>query len=386
MLAAAGLAIGPSKGAVPASLHQESIGRGHELSEPLGITFEEIDRAGVVTLDRPSRLNALNREMFAALSTQYRRWAPAAHIYGVVMQSAHPSVFCSGGDLKVLHEWGEQGATGAIREFYRAAYSHVWVLEKFIRPNVPLINGLCLGGGIGISLYGTHCVAGEGYRFGMPQVGIGFLPDIGGTYFLPRLLGSSGLYLALTGRIIGPAEAYRQRLVTHFIPAAHFHVIKDALADNQPIDRLLDGLHRDPGEGELVRHTPLIDRAFAAPSVETILERLDAEDGEHAGFAHETAEEIRKKSPTSLKIAFAQFKRGGELDLASALKLEFRLASHLVGSHDYREGVAARIAGKGRAPDWQPATLQDVDDEAIERLFVTPAEDELVLEDVRPGL
>ncbi len=192
------------------------------MSEALGITFEEIDRAGVVTLDRPAKLNALNREMFEALSEHYRRWAPAPHIYGVVMQSSHPSVFSSGGDLKLLQEWSEQGALGAIREFYRAAYSHVWVLEKFIRPNVPLINGLCLGGGIGISLYGTHCVAGEGYRFGMPQVGIGFLPDIGGTYFLPRMLGRTGLYLALTGRLIGPAEAYRHRLVSHCIPVGAF--------------------------------------------------------------------------------------------------------------------------------------------------------------------
>jgi enoyl-CoA hydratase len=356
------------------------------LSEPLGITFEEIDRAGVVTLDRPSRLNALNREMFEALSERYRSWAPAPHIYGVVMQSSHPSVFSSGGDLKLLQEWGEQGARGAIREFYRAAYSHVWVLEKFIRPNVPLINGLVLGGGIGISLYGTHCVAGEGYRFAMPQVGIGFLPDIGGTYFLPRMLGRTGLYLALTGHIIGPAEAYRHRLVSHTIPAAHFSVIKDALSDNHPIDRLLDGLHRDPGEGELVRHTPLIDRVFSAPSVEAILARLDEEQGEDEAFARETASEIRKKSPTSLKIAFSQFKRGKSLDLAAALRLEFRLASHLIGSHDYREGIAARIAGKGRAPDWQPASLAAVDDEAIERLFTAPAEDELELEELAPGL
>jgi enoyl-CoA hydratase len=356
------------------------------LSEALGITFEEIDRAGVVTLDRPTRLNALNREMFEALTEHYRRWAPATHVYGVVMQSSHPSVFCSGGDLKVLHEWSEQGALGAIREFYRAAYGHVWVLEKFIRPNVPLIDGLCLGGGIGISLFGTHCVAGQGYRFGMPQVGIGFLPDIGGTYFLPRLLGWSGLYLALTGRIIGPAEAYRQRLVSHYIPAAHFGVIKDALADNHPIDRLLDGLHKDPGEGELVRHTPMIDRVFAASSVEAILEQLDAEEGEHEIFARETADEIRKKSPTSLKIAFGQFQRGKSLDLASALRLEFRLASHLIAGHDYREGIAARIAGKGRAPNWNPATLDSVDDAAIARLFDTSAEDELHLEELTPGL
>jgi enoyl-CoA hydratase len=229
-------------------------------------------------------------------------------------------------------------------------------------------------------------VAGEGYRIGMPQVGIGFLPDIGGTYFLPRMLGRNGLYLALTGRLIGPAEAYRHHLVSHCIPSAHFHVIKDALADNHPIDRLLDGLHRDPGEGELVAHTPLIDRAFTAPSVEAILARLDQEQGDDQAFAQATAAEIRKKSPTSLKLAFAQYQRGKSLDLASALKLEFRLASHVIGRPDYGEGIAARIAGTGRAPNWQPATLDKVDDQTIERLFATPAEDELDLEHLTPGL
>jgi enoyl-CoA hydratase len=355
------------------------------LSEELGITFEEVDRAGVVTLDRPARLNALSREMFEALSTNYRRWAPAPHIYGVVMQSTHPSVFCSGGDLKVLNELNQQGATEAIREFYRAAYSHVWQLEKFIRPNVPLINGLVFGGGIGITLFGTHCVAGEGYRFAMPQVSIGFLPDIGGTYFLPRLFGWTGVYLALTGATIGPADAHRLRLVSHYIPSAHFGVIKDALADNHPIDRLLDGLHRDPGEGELVRLTPAIDRIFSAPSVEEVLARLDAEEGEFETWAQETAAELRRKSPTSLKIALAQMKRGKSLSLAESLKLEFRLASHLIEKHDFREGIDARIAGKGRTPKWQPARLEDVGDEEIERLFATPVENELELDERRPG-
>jgi len=351
------------------------------LSEALGITFEEIDRAGVVTLDRPDRLNALSREMFEALSAHYGRWAAAPHIYGVVMQSSHPTVFCSGGDLKDLNALNEQGATEAIREFYRAAYSHVWLLERFIRPNVPLINGLMFGGGIGITLFGTHRVAAEGYRFAMPQVGIGFLPDIGGTYFLPRLLGWTGVYLALTGGIIGPADAHRLNLVTHYIPSAQFGVIKDAIADNHPIDRLLDGLHRDPGEGDLVRHTPAINRIFSAPSVEEIVARLDAEEGEDEAWARETAAELRKKSPTSLKIAFAQMQAGKSLNLAECLKLEFRLASHLVKSHDFREGIDARIAGKGRAPVWQPATLAEVDDDEIERLFATPVDGELELEE-----
>jgi enoyl-CoA hydratase len=356
------------------------------LSEALGISFEEHDRAGLITLDRPSRLNALTREMFEALSEHYRRWAPAPHIYGVLMQSSHPTVFSSGGDLKTLHEWSEQEAHEAIRAFYRAAYTHCWVLEKFIRPNVPLINGLVLGGGIGITLHGTHCIAGEGYRLAMPQVGIGFIPDIGGTYFLSHLLSNVGLYLALTGQSIGPAEAYRLGLVSHFIPSRHFHVVKDALADNHPIDRLLDGLHRDPGEGELVRLTPALDRIFRSASVEEILARLDAEEGEFASWAHKTAAEMRKKSPTSLKIAFAQMQRGKTLDLDAALRLEYRLASRIIATPDYREGIAARIAGKGREPRWKPDRLDEVGDAWIESLFATEVADELELGEKTLGL
>jgi enoyl-CoA hydratase/carnithine racemase len=350
------------------------------LSEPLGIAFEEKERAGVITLNRPARLNALTREIFDALSEHYRRWAANPHIYGVVMQSAHPSVFSSGGDLKVLHQWLEQGAIDSIREFYRAAYSHVWGLEKFIRPNVPLIDGLLLGGGIGITLYGTHCVAGENFRMAMPQVGIGFLPDIGGTYFLSRLPARIGVYLALTGRSMGRADAHWCRLVTHCIPAAHFSVIKDAVADNHPIDRLLDGLHKDPGEGELMKLIPSIDRIFAADSVDTILEALDGEHGEHADWAKETATEIRKKSPTSLKVAFRQMQIGRGLNLAEALRLEFRLASNLITRPDYREGIAARIAGKGREPGWTPARLDMVNDDLIESWFSLPVSKDLTLD------
>lgn len=354
------------------------------MSEALGIDFEQDDRAGIVTLNRVSRLNALTLEMFQALSEQYRQWAANPHIYGVLMQSAHPSVFSSGGDLKMLRQWSEQKDYEAIRAFYRAAYTHVYVLEKFIRPNVPLIDGLLLGGGIGITLYGTHCVAGENFRMAMPQVGIGFIPDIGGSYFLSRLPGKVGLYLALTGRSLGRADAFWFRLVSHCIPAAHFPVIRDALSDNHPIDRLLDGLHRDPGEGDLAKLLPAINRLFGGPSVEAILADLDREQGEQALWAQQLAAEIRKKSPTSLRIAFAQLKLGRSLDLAGALRLEYRLASQLITTPDYREGIAARL-DKGREPDWHPARLEEIDDALIERLFATPPAVELDLEPAAPA-
>ena len=275
------------------------------LSDRLGIVFEEKDRAGVITLNRPSRLNALTREMFDALSEHYRSWAANPHIYGVVMQSAHPTVFCSGGDLKVLNEWIAQGATDSIRDFYRAAYSHVWALEKFIRPNVPLIDGLLLGGGIGITLYGTHCIAGENFRMAMPQVGIGFLPDIGGTCFLSRLPNRIGIYLALTGRGMGRADAHWCRLVSHCIPATPFPRHQRCHC-RQPSHRSLARriAPKIPVKATLTKLIPTIDRIFAAASVAGILEGLDAERGEQMGWAHDIAAEMRKKSPTSLKVAF----------------------------------------------------------------------------------
>ena len=320
------------------------------MGEPLGIEFSEQDRAGVVTLNRPSRLNALSREMFDALSAQYRLWAPNPHIYGVVMESTHPTVFSSGGDLKTLNEWVEQGALETIREFYRAAYTYVFVLEKFVRPNVPLINGLLLGGGVGITLYGTHCVAGEGYRMAMPQVGIGFLPDIGGTYFLSRLDNHIGLYLALTGRAIGPADAHRLALITHYIPAAHFHVIKDALNDNHPIDRLLDGLHRDPGEGELVKTDPRDH-----PHLRRFVGRGDSgAPGQGAGPGRSLgqgdrgrdAQEIANLSESCLcpdaARQDAEPRRGIAARVSPCLTI--------VARPDYREGIASRIVAKALSP------------------------------------
>ncbi|MEG6509550.1 enoyl-CoA hydratase/isomerase family protein [Methyloligella sp. 2.7D] len=356
------------------------------MSETLGITFEEVDRAGMITLDSPASLNALTPEMFDALSEHYQRWTPAPHIYGVVTQSTHPKVFCAGGNLKLVHGLLQAGDFESLAAFYRKAYEHVWVLEKFIRPNVPLINGLCLGGGVGISLLGTHCIAGEGYALGMPQVGIGHVPDSGGTYFLPRLRHQTGVYLALTGKTLSRADAYRLELVSHCIPAAHFHVIADGMQYNHPIDRLLDGLHRDPGEGELARLSPLINEIFCLGSVEEILERLDAEEGPYADWAKETAAEMRKKSPTSLKIALQQMRRGKTLSLDEALKLEYRLVQKVIRSRDYAEGIDARINGKGRPAKWNPETLADVDDKAIDSLFDEPAPEELHLEELTPGL
>jgi enoyl-CoA hydratase len=208
----------------------------------------------------------------------------------------------------------------------------------------------------------------------MPEVGIGFFPDVGATYFLPRLPAGVGLWLALTGRQIGAADGLALGLVTHFAPADHAEAIVAALADGVAPNAAL-ALHRaDPGVAPVRAMLPTIARLFAGRGVEEILATLDAEakGGSAAAFAAETAAAMRQKSPTSLKIAFEQLRRGRSLDFRAAMRLEFRIASEIVRGHDLYEGIRAVVIDKDNKPKWQPASLSGVSDADIDAYFIPP--------------
>lgn len=333
------------------------------------ILFEKDNRCGVITLNRPRALNALSYDMIAALERHYRKWAEDLHIYAVILQSAGGRVFCSGGDIRALYDWRQAGELDTILKLYGTEYQHNWTLDRFLKPHVALIDGLVMGGGVGVCQYGTHRVASENYGFAMPEVGVGFFPDVGATWLLPRLKGKAGLYLALTGRTIDRADALYLGLVTHCIPAQHHGAIREALSQAEPVDPLLDGLHEDPGESELARLQPAIDRLFSGASVEEILERLEGETGECAEWAGATAAEIRRKSPTSLKVAFEQMKRGADLRLDEALELEFAIARRFLEGEEFFEGIRALIIDKDQKPNWSPATLEEVSEERVAEFF-----------------
>ena len=333
------------------------------------IIFEQNNRCGVVTLNRPKALNAMTYDMFAALGDNYKKWADDPHIYGVIMQSAGGRAFCSGGDIKALYDWWRAGDIATILKLYGTEYQHNWTLERFTKPHVALIDGIVMGGGVGVSIYGTHRVAGDNYRFAMPEVGIGFFPDVGATYFLSRLAGKTGLYLALTGRAIGPADAYYLELVTHCIPSSHCAAIAEALSDAEPVDALLEGLHQDPGPSDIAARQAEIDRLFSGSSVEEVLASLDGETGAQKNWAREIAAEIRTKSPTGLKVAFQQMKRGPELGLDDALRLEYAIARRFMEGSEFFEGIRAAIVDKDQQPAWSPASLEEITDEMIEHCF-----------------
>ncbi len=339
------------------------------MSEDKDILFENNNRCGVITLNRPKALNAVSYDMFAALDGHYLKWAADPHIYAVIIQSSSERAFCSGGDIRALYDLWHEGRLETILQLYGNEYQHNWTLDRFLKPQVALIEGIVMGGGVGVSLYGTHRVAGERYKFAMPEVGIGFFPDVGATWFLPRLQGKTGLYLALTGRAIDRADAYYLGLATHCIDAPSFGAIRDALSEAEPVDPLLDNLHEEPGPSEIERLQPAIGRLFDAGSVEEVLARLDGETGENAVWAKAAAADIREKSPTSLKIAFEQMKRGPALGLDEALKLDFAIARRFMESGEFFEGIRAAIIDKDQKPKWSPAALEDVSDELVASYF-----------------
>ncbi|MCG8562358.1 MAG: enoyl-CoA hydratase/isomerase family protein [Hyphomicrobiales bacterium] len=345
------------------------------------IVLEKKGRCGFITFDRDRALNALTYDMIAQMEEHYQTWIRDPDIYGVIMQSTDPRAFCSGGDLKALYEWRQADALETALKLYGTEYQHNWSLERFSKPNVALIDGIVMGGGVGACFYGTHRVVTEKVRFAMPEVAIGFFPDVGATYFLPRFPGKCGLYLGLTGRTVGQADAFYLGFATHCVPANAFDAIRQAMIEAEPIDTVLEGLHRDPGESWLQQNQAAIDRLFSGRSVEEILAALDAESGALADWAKETAAEIRKKSPFSLKVAFRQVEVGADMTLDEALKLEFRIARRFISGDEFYEGIRAAIIDKDNAPRWNPATLDAVGDDRVSAVFAPLEGGELDLVD-----
>lgn len=334
--------------------------------------------AGVVTLTRPKALNALTTAMRAGIAEAFRRWARDPQIYAAIVSSATDRAFCAGGDIREMVEWGRTRPADARRSLAEE-YALNWQLDCFSKPTVSLIDGVVMGSGVGISLYGTHRVAGERYRFAMPEVGIGLFPDDGVSFPFAAMPDEIGMYLALTGRAVGRADAYRLGLVTHCIPAARFGEIHAAIRAADPVDPVLDGRHEDPGPGELEAVRPLIARCFSADTVESVIERLRAERGEGAAWAEAVLADLAKQSPTSLKIAHRHVRAVRNADLRATLIEDYRLACRCLENHDFYEGVRAALIDRDRSPKWNPARLEDVTEAMLNSYFAPLGADDLDL-------
>ncbi len=346
------------------------------------ILFERRGAAGLITLNRPQALNAVTHAMVRALRAQLEVWADVPAITRVVIAAAGERAFSVGGDIRALYDLGQAGQHDEALQFWRDEYPLNAAIKNYRKPYVALINGMVMGGGVGVSVHGSHRVAGDRFQFAMPEVGIGFFPDVGATWFLPRLPGELGTYCALTGERFNAADGCGAGLATHHIPSARFGALLDGLSGTVSVDAVLAAFAEPAGEGPVLARRATIDRLFAGSRVEDILAALDREaatGGANAEWAAKAAATMRTKSPLSLKIALAQVRRGKNWDFETCMRGEFRIVSRLIHDHDFFEGVRAVIVDKDNNPRWQPATLREVSDAEVERHFAPLGAGELAL-------
>lgn len=343
------------------------------------IQFERRGAAGIITLNRPQALNAVTHDMVRALRAALENWAGDPAVTRVVIMAAGGRAFSAGGDIRALTDLGKAGKVDEAVQFWRDEYPLNDYIKNYRKPYVALIDGIVMGGGVGISIHGSHRVAGDKFAFAMPEVGIGFFPDVGATWFLPRMPGELGTYCALTGDRFNPADACAAGVATHRVPTARFPDLLEALCGSVSVDAVLAAFAEPAEQGAIASRRTAIDRLFAGDRVEDILRALDSEAGEHAEWARTTAVNIRTKSPLSLKLALAQVRGGKAWDFATCMKAEFRIVSRVIRGHDFYEGVRAVITDKDNRPRWRPETLDGVTDAEVERHFSPLADGDLVL-------
>ena len=341
------------------------------------VLFRTEGRLAVITLNRPQALNALSLEMVAAMDPVLERWAADPGVAAVLVEGAGDRAFCAGGDLRAIYDAGPELARRMAedpeRDFFRREYLLNWRIHHYPKPYVALIDGVTMGGGVGLSMHGSHRVATERTLFAMPECGIGLFPDVGGGWFLPRCPGEIGTFLALTGHRLKAADTLYAGIATDFVPSESLPALIDDLAAadwSDPAEAVVDAVlarhATDPGPAPLAADRPAIDRCFAADTMEAILDCLHDEAGEWADAALAA---IGRNSPTSLKVTLQQLRRGGRIDYDSCVTMEYRLVRHCLAGHDLFEGIRAVVVDKDRNPAWQPETLAEVPAATVDAYF-----------------
>jgi enoyl-CoA hydratase len=345
------------------------------MTEDAEVLFERRGALGLITLNRPKALNALTHDMCLKMKAQLGEWADDAAIECVAIRGAGDRAFCAGGDIRALYDSGKAGTPYAL-EFYRDEYLLNAAIKHYPKPYVALIQGINMGGGVGVSINGSHRIAGEGMVFAMPETGIGLFPDVGGSYFLPRCPGETGMFLGLTGMRLKTADSLYAGIATDFVPTSRWDTLLEALSDGTAPDVVIASLKDSVPDTFLTEHRSAIDRIFSAGSVEEILAGLDAE---HEDWTDDIASTIRSKSPTSLKVAYRQIREGKKLDFDDCMKMEYRMVNRIVAGHDFYEGVRAVIIDKDNSPKWKPADLYSVSQADVDAYFAPLDDKELKL-------
>jgi enoyl-CoA hydratase len=352
------------------------------MSEP-EVLVERRGCAGFLTLNRPKALNALNVGMVRAIAATLDDWERDPAVTRVVVAGTGGRAFCAGGDIRLLYEQGNAGDHRAQLAFWREEYQLNRRIKRYPKPYIALVDGIVMGGGVGVSAHGAHCIAGEGFTFAMPEVGIGFFPDVGATYLLSRLANRTGLYMAITGARAGAADALALGLAQTMVASAEIAALGAALEESAPIEVILSRFALPAPASPLAAQTGLIEACFAGDSPAGIITALGEAARAGSDFAHAAEEAMRAKSPTSQAIVYRQMTQGAALTFEEAMTMEFRIVSRICRGHDFYEGVRAVIVDKDNRPQWRPAAPQDVSTEAIDAYFAPLGADDLVFDSGR---
>lgn len=347
------------------------------------VLLEKVGNAGVITINRPKVLNALNINMIRLMYPQLKKWESGGDADIVIIKGAGGKSFCAGGDIRAVTDAGKVGDPLA-EDFFREEYILNNAIGTFKKPYVALIEGITMGGGVGLSVHGRFRVATEKTLFAMPETAIGLFPDVGGGYFLPRLQGKLGLFLALTGFRLRGRDVLRAGVATHFVESVKIPELEKELVhmkspSNDDVSKVLDSYQSNLDAEKpfvLDKHMSDINRMFSSSSVEGIVQNLKADGSE---FAKKQVDTLSKMSPTSLKITYRQLQKGANLSLQDVLVMEYRLSQGCMRGHDFYEGVRAVLVDKDHNPKWNPSTLEEVTDQDVEQCFASLGEKDLIL-------
>ena len=333
--------------------------------------------AGIISLNRPASLHALTLGMVHAMTEILLKWRKSRKVKCVIIDHAEGRGFCAGGDIAFLRDSALNDAGKSGRKFFHDEYQLNHLLFTYPKPIVAFMDGITMGGGVGISQPAKYRVATENTRFAMPETGIGLFPDVGGGWYLSRLEGRVGPFLALTGARLDGAECTELGLATHYLPSEALAEAKQRICseDVERIDGILGTLAANPPEARLVGNIGLINRHFVSDRYEDILASLEADDSD---WAMKELATLRSKSPQTCKVALRQLAESAKMaDFAENMAMEYRIGSRVLTLPDFAEGVRAVIVDKDHAPQWNPATADGVTDDLIDAIFAPlPKKDE----------
>ncbi|XP_075971979.1 3-hydroxyisobutyryl-CoA hydrolase, mitochondrial-like [Anticarsia gemmatalis] len=330
-------------------------------SQEQDVIFETLNNAGVITLNRPKVLNSLNMSMASKLLPQLQEWESQKAL--VIIKGSGEKAFCAGGDVKAAIDKVEGP------QFFHKEFNVNYLIGKYKIPYVALINGFTMGAGLGLSVHGGYRVATEKTLVALPESKIGLCPDVGGSYFLPRLQDNLGLYLVLTGDRLKGKDVVKAGIATHFVPSKRLNeleVLVSHCTNDLEVNALLSKFHESSDEFSLASNIKHINYCFAASTIEEIIERLEKVKND---WSEKTLKTLNEMCPSSLKISLRALRLGAQLDLSQCLKMEYRLVCRAIENHDFPEGVRALLIDKDNSPKWKPATLAEVTDDYVEDYF-----------------